>query len=112
MTAAVSATAPVDNIDKIYLDAFRQESGSGGSRYPAVNQAINNKMFSGNLIWNFSGHGGYRRLAEEVVLDQDIINTFNNADKLPLFITATCDVAPYDNPLISSIGEILLLHEK
>ncbi len=83
-----------------------------GSRYPDVNLAINNQLFSGTLIWNYSGHGGYRRLAEEVVLDQDIINTFNNADKLPLFITATCDVAPYDNPLISSIGENLLLREK
>jgi hypothetical protein len=51
-------------------------------------------------------------LAEEVVLDQDIINTFNNAGKLPLFITATCDVAPYDNPLIGSIGENLLVREK
>jgi len=68
-------------------------------------------MFSGNLIWNYTGHGSYRRLAEEVVLDQDIINTFNNAGKLPLFITATCDVAPYDNPLVSSIGENLLLRE-
>ena len=111
MTGDVSTEAPVENIDKIYLDAFQQESGSGGSRYPAVNQAISNKMFSGNLIWNYTGHGSYRRLAEEVVLDQDIINTFNNAGKLPLFITATCDVAPYDNPLVSSIGENLLLRE-
>jgi len=112
MTQVVSAEAPQDNIDKIYLDAFQQESNSAGSRYPAVNQAINNKIYSGTLLWNFTGHGGYRRLAEEVVLDQDIINGFNNPDKLPLFITATCDVAPYDNPLISSIGENLLLREK
>ncbi len=47
-----------------------------------------------------------------MVIDQDIINTFNNPNKLPLFITATCDVAPYDNPLVSSIGENLLLREK
>jgi hypothetical protein len=112
MTGTVSAASPGENINKIYLDAFQQESGSAGSRYPAVNQAINNKIFSGTLIWNYTGHGSYRRLAEEVVLDQDIINSFNNANKLPLFITATCDVAPYDNPLVSSIGENLLLREK
>lgn len=111
MTGDVSTEAPVENIDKIYLDAFQQESASGGSRYPVVNQAISNKMFSGNLVWNYTGHGSYSRLAEEVVLDQDIINSFNNAQKLPLFITATCDVAPYDNPLVSSIGENLLLRE-
>lgn len=112
ITQSAAATAPVFNTDKIYLDAFRQESGAGGSRYPEVNLAINNQLFNGTLIWNYSGHGGYRRLAEEVVLDQDIINTFNNPEKLPLFITATCDVAPYDNPLVSSIGENLLLREK
>ena len=112
ITQSATTTAPVFNTDKIYLDAFRQESGAGGSRYPDVNLAISNQLFNGTLIWNYNGHGGYRRLAEEVILDQDIINTFNNADKLPLFITATCDVAPYDNPLISSIGENLLLREK
>ncbi|MDF2193063.1 type IX secretion system sortase PorU [Paraflavitalea sp. CAU 1676] len=109
---SATATAPVFNLDKIYLDAYRQESGAGGSRYPGVNLAVNSGFFNGTLIWNYSGHGGYRRLAEEVVLDQDIINTINNPGKLPLFITATCDVAPYDNPLISSIGENLLLREK
>ncbi|THU41320.1 type IX secretion system sortase PorU [Niastella caeni] len=112
MTQVVQTAAPQENIDKIYLDAFRQESSSAGSRYPAVNQAINNKIYSGTLMWNYAGHGGYRRLGEEVVLDQDIINTFNNPGKLPLFITATCDVAPYDNPLVSSIGENLLLRER
>jgi hypothetical protein len=112
MSQTVSAAAPQENIEKIYLDAFPQESNSAGSRYPAVNQAINNKIYNGTLVWNYTGHGGYRRLAEEVVLDQDIINGFNNAGKLPLFITATCDVAPYDNPLVSSIGENLLLRER
>jgi hypothetical protein len=77
-----------------------------------VNQAIINQLYSGNLIWNYSGHGGSRRLADEVILDQDLINSFNNADKLPLFITATCDFAPHDNPLVNSIGENLLLRER
>lgn len=112
MTNNVKNISPLVNIDKIYLDAFPQQSASGGSRYPAVNLAINSKIFNGTLIWNYSGHGGFRRLAEEVVLDQDIINSFNNPNKLPLFITATCDFAPYDNPLISSIGENLLLRPK
>ncbi|MFN5333975.1 MAG: type IX secretion system sortase PorU [Bacteroidota bacterium] len=97
---------------KIYMDAYRQQSGSGGSRYPDANLAVNNKILSGTLIWNYSGHGGFRRLAEEVILDNDMINTWDNADKLPLFVTATCDFAPYDNPVINSIGEDLLLRDK
>lgn len=112
MSNTISTIAPSSNEQKIYLDAYKQQSGSGGSRYPDVNAAINNKIFSGTLIWNYSGHGGPSRLAEEAILDQDMVNTWNNSTKLPLFITATCDFAPYDNPFINSLGEDILLREK
>lgn len=112
ITQTAAATSPLFNIGKIYLDAYPQESGASGARYPAVNQAISSRMLSGNLIWNYTGHGSYRRLADEVVLDQDIVNSFNNPDKLPLFITGTCDFGPFDNPLVSSLGENLLLRSK
>ena len=109
ITATTVATAPGFNVQKIYLDAYQQESGAGGSRYPEANQAINNQVLNGTLIWNYSGHGGSSRLAEETILDQSIINSWNNKNRLPLFITATCDFAPYDNPVLNSIGENLLL---
>jgi hypothetical protein len=112
LTTTSQTTAPVFNVTKIYLDAFKQESGAGGSRYPQANQAINNQVYNGTLIWNYSGHGGASRLAEEVILDQDIVNSWSNANRLPLFITATCDFAPYDNPTINSLGENLLLRPK
>lgn len=111
VTGTVSANQ-VFNIQKIYLDAFLQESGSAGSRYPAVNETINNRIANGTLVFNFIGHGGAARLAEEVVLDQPMINSWNNSNKLPLFVTATCDFAPYDNPFINSIGENILLRPK
>ena len=112
LTATSQTTAPVFDITKVYLDAFKQESGAGGSRYPQANQAINNQVYNGTLIWNYSGHGGSNRLAEEVVLDQDIVNSWNNPNKLPLFITATCDFAPYDNPAVNSLGENILLRPR
>jgi hypothetical protein len=46
------------------------------------------------------------------VIDQDIVNNWNNPNKLPLFITATCDFAPYDNPIVNSLGENILLRKK
>lgn len=96
-------------LNKIYLDAYPQESDAAGSRYPLVNQAISDQMQQGTLIWNFNGHGGFRRLAEEVVLDTVIANSWQQHNRFPLFITATCDFAPYDNPTIYSLGEFLLL---
>lgn len=112
ITGTAAATAPVFNLQKIYLDAYPQETNAGGGRYPLANQASNNQVLAGTLIWNYNGHGGPRRLAEETVLDQEMVNGWNNPDRLPLFITATCDFAPYDNPTISSLGENLLLRPK
>ncbi|MES2880520.1 MAG: type IX secretion system sortase PorU, partial [Bacteroidota bacterium] len=112
LTAISGATSPVFNNQKIYLDAFQQEGGSAGGRYPAANAVINNNIFNGTLFWNYSGHGGPQRLAEEVVIDQSIVNNWNNVNRLPLFITATCDFAPYDNPSANSLGENLLVRPK
>jgi hypothetical protein len=107
--ATLGSVAPAWNQQKTYLDAYRQESGAGGSRYPQVNAAINNRIINGTLMWNYSGHGGSKRLAQEAILDEDMVAAWKNPDRLPLFITATCDFAPYDNPLEESIGEKILL---
>lgn len=112
LTATVATTNPVFNTQKIYLDAFQQESGSAGGRYPQANAMINSNIYNGTLIWNYSGHGGPQRLAEEVVIDQQIVNGWNNRFRLPLFITATCDFAPYDNPGVNALGEDLLVRPK
>jgi hypothetical protein len=99
---------PLFNQYKIYLDAFPVVSSSAGARYPAVNDAIVNQVFNGALIFNYSGHGSYQRLAEESVLTQEELNRLNNPDKLPLFITASCDFAPHDDPAKNSLGAGIL----
>jgi hypothetical protein len=108
ITGTVSAN-PIFNIQKIYMDAYEQQSGSAGSRYPAVNETINNQIANGILLFNFIGHGGFARLAEEVILDQSMVNGWSNVHRLPLFVTATCDFAPFDNPFTNSLGENILL---
>jgi len=112
LTTTVSATAPDFNSQKIYLDAYKQESGSAGGRYPQVNVAVNSNIQNGTLIWNYSGHGGPQRLAEEVVIDQNVVNNWNTQYRLPLFITATCDFAPFDQPYSNSLGENLVTRPK
>ncbi len=109
LSAAGLAANPGILQQKLYLDAFAQESSAGGARYPELvnQQAV--LLQKGQLIWNYSGHGGYRRLAEEVVLDQEVVDSWQQEGKLPLFITATCDFAPFDNQAIASLGESLLL---
>lgn len=97
------------NLSKIYLDAFKQQSVSGGNRYPDINEMLNNKIFQGLFYLNFVGHGGPNGLTDEKVVTFDEINHWNNKDKLFLFCTATCEFTRFDLPKRNSAGERVLL---
>jgi len=101
--------APQLNTNKIYLDAYKQESNAGGSRYPDVNREVLKDINNGSLVWNYSGHGNSTRLAYEVLLDKDLLAEWKNENRLPFFITATCDFAPFDDQSQFSLGEDLLV---
>ncbi len=98
------------NVDKIYLDAYEQESTSGGQRAPLVNQAINERISKGTMVMNYTGHGGEAGWAHERILEIADINSWTNFDKLPIFITATCEFSRYDDPTRVSAGELVLLN--
>ena len=97
------------NIDKIYLDAYRMQSTPGGQRYPDVNDAIDRRMSKGALILNYTGHGGEAGWAHERILDFNMINSWTNANRMPLFFTATCEFSRFDDPALTSAGEQVLL---
>lgn len=97
------------NVSKIYLDAFKQQSVSGGQRYPDVNEAINNKIYTGLFYLNFVGHGGPNGLTDEKILTFDDINRWSNKEKLFVFCTATCEFTRFDLPNRYSAGERVLL---
>jgi hypothetical protein len=87
---------PTFIVNKIYLDAFRQVSSITGKSYPDVNAAINVRINSGCLIFNYAGHGNETGLAAERVVRTEDINSWKNKSKLPLFITATCEFSRFD----------------
>jgi hypothetical protein len=100
------------NIDKIYLDAYKQESTPGGERYPEVNDAIDKRMEKGCLILNYTGHGGEVGLAHERIVDVSMINKWSNINNMPLLFTATCEFSRYDDPNRTSAGEYAFLNPK
>jgi hypothetical protein len=108
ISSDLGKTNPLFNLTKTYLDAYPLVSGSGGARYPSVNAAIVSKISNGTFLFNYSGHGGYQRLADEAILGTDELKQFKNSTKLPLFITATCDFAPFDDPTKNSLGGSLM----
>jgi hypothetical protein len=95
--------------DKIYLDAFMQEITPAGERYPDATAAINKRVKDGVLILNYVGHANERFLADERVLDIGIINSWSNANYLPIFVTATCEFSRFDAD-VSSAGENILFN--
>jgi len=96
--------APKWNQQKIYLDFYAVTKNIAGNTYPLVNNEIIQTVNDGSLILNYTGHGNYARLAEEAVISQTDVQQWNNANKLPLMITASCDFAPYDQPQLSPFG--------
>lgn len=101
---------PNFNVDKLYLDAFPQIATSGGQKYPAVNEAIDQTMFKGVLLINYFGHGGPKGWAQERILKIENIINWDNSDRLPLFVTATCTFTGYDDPSFKSAGEEVFLN--
>lgn len=103
---------PLLNINKIYLDAYPQESTPGGETAKLVEEAINRSIEEGALITNYSGHGGVLGLTQEGVVSTTSINNWDNLDRLTFMITATCDFGRFDDPARHSGAEQTLLSEK
>jgi hypothetical protein len=100
------------NTEKIFLDAYPQISTPGGQRVPDATLAINQRMGKGALLVNYTGHGGETGWAHEEVLKINDINSWTNYDRLPVFMTATCEFSRYDDPLRISAGELVFLNPK
>ena len=113
---------PWVNIEKIYFDAYNQVSSATGQFYPDVTQAINDRINSGILIFNYIGHGNETSLGHERVVTPESIEQWENISKLPLFITATCEFSRFDDISTNSVsgsiegknssGERILLDSK
>jgi hypothetical protein len=104
-SAAVKENNREMNCDKIYLDAYQQETTAGGQRYPEAYNAISDRVQRGQLIVNYVGHGGEVGLAEERVVTIPQIKDWNNINRLNLFVSATCEFTKYDDPARISAGE-------
>jgi len=106
----IATNHPDYDISKLYMDAFKQVSTPGGERYIEGEKAIQQRIQNGTLLMTYIGHGGERGWAHERVLDIPTIEGFTNKYRLPVFLTATCELARYDDPGFKSAGERLLLN--
>lgn len=98
------------NVKKIFIDAFKEENTAGGARNPDAQAEIVSAVEQGAMVVNYTGHGGEVGWAGERILNTDDIQRWTNGNKLPLFVTATCEFSRFDDPARTSAGEMVLLN--
>ncbi|MBO6515078.1 MAG: type IX secretion system sortase PorU [Bacteroidia bacterium] len=107
----VNDQEPVFNVNKIYLDAYEQQSFGSGEKYPDVNIAVTKSFERGTLVFNYIGHGGPSGMAHERVVTRPEIREWDNLDRLALMVTATCELSRFDDPAQDSPGELMLFNK-
>jgi hypothetical protein len=104
----IKQAEPAYNLRKDYLDLFPQVSVAAGQRSPAAVAAIDEAIEQGTLMVGYTGHGSPNYLADEQLVTRSSLLALHNQNRLTFFVTGTCDMSTYDNPDLTSAGELVL----
>jgi hypothetical protein len=108
----IEAADPCINVDKIYMDNYTMETTASGSKFPDGKSALLKSLDEGSLLVNYTGHGGEIGWSNSSILDIADINSLVNGNRLPAYITATCEFGRWDDPGRLSGAETLFLKEE
>jgi hypothetical protein len=111
LSQKVSQKYPEFDHHKIYFDSYQKITTSSGKSYPEVNSLVEKSIADGTMIFNYTGHGGEKGLAHERMITIPDIQGWTNYDRLPLFVTATCEFSRYDDRYFTSAGEWVFLNK-
>ncbi len=106
----VLAQHPSFSIRKVYWDAYERIVASTGFRYPDVMRMVKQQMQTGALIMDYCGHGRADQISHERVLGIEDF-AMQTSLRLPLWVTASCDIMPFDSQL-DNIGETAMLNTR
>lgn len=95
-------------VRKVYWDAFKRTASSTGNRYPDAESIIKQQQNNGALIIDYAGHGSPTSISHEIVLSIKDFANFKGPN-LPLWVTASCEIMPFDSNE-ETIGEKALLN--
>ena len=99
---------PALHVKRVMWDAYTRVSTASGNTYPEVTELITEQQSAGALMINYSGHGAEYSISHEKVLMLDDFKNFTNTN-MPFWVTASCDIAPFDGQT-ENIGEQILLN--
>ncbi len=100
---------PAYNIKKVYWDAYNRETTATGNGYPTITRLLTQQMADGALIMNYNGHGAPGQISHEQVLQLSDFSS-KSSTRFPLWVTASCDIAPFDRQT-DNIGETALFNK-
>lgn len=94
-------------LHKIYLDAYTQEVNAAGERYPLAKNQFDNMINNGVLFMNYSGHGGYNNITNELFMTSQDIRNMSNTN-WGFWFLATCSFSHFDGHIPSAGEEAVL----
>lgn len=92
--------------DYVYLHTF--PTGAGSTK-PGARNAVKDYLNGGVSIFNYIGHGSPFKVTDESVFIDTDASSLQNANRLFLFIAASCDVGKFNDPTVQSLGEDLVM---
>ena len=96
-------------LEKVYLETFKKDLTSSESTFPDARRKFLDLIQSGVLLINYTGHSGSEYLAvsgNRFFTPKDVVTIRN--EKLPMFVTASCSYAHYDDSHNSSAEELMI----
>ncbi|MEJ2004709.1 MAG: type IX secretion system sortase PorU, partial [Cyclobacteriaceae bacterium] len=93
---------------RLFLGSFEQQTTGGGETSPGMTEALKREIWKGALIVNYTGHGNVTSWGQEQFFTPSVIDELRNRDKLPLYVTATCEFGRFDDPREISGAELLI----
>ena len=97
------------DLDRDYVYLHTYPDGPNYTK-PGAKAEIVSRINEGVGVVNYVGHGSPFKIADEsVFLDTDA-SAATNATRPTVFCAASCDVGKFNNPLVPSLGERLVLN--
>jgi hypothetical protein len=97
---------PHEDRNYVYLHTFA--TGPQNTK-PEARSTLKADLNQGVSIFNYIGHGSPFKITDESVFIDTDAGSLSNANKLFLFVAASCDVGKFNDPTVVSLGEALLM---
>lgn len=107
----VELTHPEFNAKKLLLDYYKQIEKPIGQFSPEASKALDLAVRQGLAVVNYTGHGSEQVWTQEQILTPDLVESWKNGPRYPLFVTATCEFGRNDDPAIISSAELAILQK-